>query len=82
KYYFDILAGTSMSCPHLSGIAALIRSVHRDWSPAAIKSAIMTSAKQLNIAQNPILDEMLQPADILAIGAGHVDPGKAMDPGM
>ncbi|XP_048127768.1 subtilisin-like protease 4 [Rhodamnia argentea] len=82
KCYFDILAGTSMSCPHLSGIAALIKGVHPDWSPAAIKSAIMTSGKQVNIAQFPILDEKLQPADVFAIGAGHVDPVKAVDPGL
>ncbi|KAF7848620.1 hypothetical protein BT93_L1789 [Corymbia citriodora subsp. variegata] len=81
KYYFDIRYGTSMSCPHLSGIAALIKGIHPDWSPAAIKSAIMTSAKQLNINQNLILDERLQPADVFGIGAGHVDPVKAMDPG-
>ncbi|KAF8036081.1 hypothetical protein BT93_C1927 [Corymbia citriodora subsp. variegata] len=81
KYYFNIISGTSMSCPHLSGIVALIKGIHPDWSPAAIKSAIMTSAKQLNIKQNPILDERLQPADVFAIGAGHVDPEKAIDPG-
>ncbi|XP_010042392.2 subtilisin-like protease 4 [Eucalyptus grandis] len=81
KYYFDILFGTSMSCPHLSGIAALIKAAHPDWSPAAIKSAIMTSAKQLNIKQNPILDERRQPADVFGIGAGHVNPAKAIDPG-
>ncbi|KAL3737132.1 hypothetical protein ACJRO7_025972 [Eucalyptus globulus] len=81
KYYFDILFGTSTSCPHLSGIAALIKAAHPDWSPAAIKSAIMTSAKQLNIKQNPILDERLQPADVFGIGAGHVNPAKAIDPG-
>ncbi|KAL3746753.1 hypothetical protein ACJRO7_015655 [Eucalyptus globulus] len=81
KYYFNIISGTSMSCPHLSGIAALIKGIHPDWSPAAIKSAIMTTAKQLNVKQNPILDERLQPADVFAIGAGHVDPAKAIDPG-
>ncbi|KAF8020582.1 hypothetical protein BT93_G1117 [Corymbia citriodora subsp. variegata] len=81
KFYFNIISGTSMSCPHLSGIAALTKAVHPDWSPAAIKSAIMTTAKQLNIKENPILDERLQPADVFAIGAGHVDPVKAIDPG-
>ncbi|XP_030476454.1 subtilisin-like protease 3 [Syzygium oleosum] len=79
-YYFDILFGTSMSCPHLSGITALIKGVHPDWSAAAIKSATMTSAKQLNINQNPILDKRLQAADVFAIEAGHVDPVKAIDP--
>ncbi|XP_030516092.1 subtilisin-like protease 4 [Rhodamnia argentea] len=82
KHYFHIRSGTSMSCPHLSGIAALIKAVHPGWSPAAIKSAIMTSAKKLNIEQNPILDERLEPADVFAVGAGHVDPVKAIDPGL
>ncbi|KAL3719656.1 hypothetical protein ACJRO7_004609 [Eucalyptus globulus] len=81
KHYFNIISGTSMSCPHLSGIAALIKGAHPDWSPAAIKSAIMTSAKQLNINRKPIVDERLQQADLFAIGTGHVDPARAIDPG-
>nr|QOQ34359.1 SBT6 [Nicotiana benthamiana] len=82
KSTFNIISGTSMSCPHLSGIAALLKSVHPDWSPAAIKSAIMTTTDTLNLAKNPILDERLIPADIFAIGAGHVNPSRANDPGL
>jgi subtilisin family serine protease len=44
---FNMLSGTSMSCPHVSGIVGLIKTLHPDWSPAAIKSAIMTSGKLL-----------------------------------
>ncbi|KAK4728623.1 hypothetical protein R3W88_021611 [Solanum pinnatisectum] len=82
KSTFNIMSGTSMSCPHLSGVAALLKSAHPDWSPAAIKSAIMTTADTLNLASSPILDEKLLPADIFAIGAGHVNPSRANDPGL
>lgn len=80
---FNVLSGTSMSCPHLSGIAALLKSSYPDWSPAAIKSAIMTTtASVLNLGGKPILDQRLLPADIFATGAGHVNPSKANNPGL
>jgi subtilisin family serine protease len=82
KLTFNIMSGTSMSCPHLSGIAALLKSSHPDWSPAAIKSAIMTSADTLNLENKLIVDETLQPADLFATGSGHVNPSKADDPGL
>ncbi|CAH1453864.1 unnamed protein product [Lactuca virosa] len=79
---FNMISGTSMSCPHLAGISALLKSAHPDWSPAAIKSAIMTSAGQVNLNGDPIEDERELPADIFAIGSGHVNPSKASDPGL
>lgn len=82
KSTFNIISGTSMSCPHLSGIAALLKSSHPYWSPAAIKSAIMTSADILNVEGTFIADQTLQRADLFATGAGHVNPSRANDPGL
>ncbi|KAK6158102.1 hypothetical protein DH2020_005416 [Rehmannia glutinosa] len=79
---FILGSGTSMACPHLSGVAALLKSVHPDWSPATIKSAIMTTADVVNLAHNPIEDQTLQPAGVFATGAGHVNPSRANDPGL
>ncbi|XP_020169135.1 subtilisin-like protease 4 [Aegilops tauschii subsp. strangulata] len=79
---FNILSGTSMSTPHLAGVAALIKSKHPDWSPAAIKSAIMTTADVTDRSGTPILDEQHKAADLFAVGAGHVNPDKAVDPGL
>ncbi|XP_040381784.1 subtilisin-like protease SBT4.3 [Oryza brachyantha] len=40
---YNIVSGTSMACPHVTGAAAYVKSFHRDWSPAMIMSALITT---------------------------------------
>lgn len=80
---FNIISGTSMSCPHVSGLAALLKASHPDWSPGAIKSALMTTAyiiyKNGQLLQDVATGKPSTPFDH---GAGHVDPVSALDPGL
>ncbi|CBI36893.3 unnamed protein product, partial [Vitis vinifera] len=80
---FNILSGTSMSCPHVSGLAALLKGAHPDWSPGAIRSALMTTAYTHDQDGKPLLDDTdYKEATVFVMGAGHVDPEKATDPGL
>ncbi|XP_061359713.1 subtilisin-like protease Glyma18g48580 [Gastrolobium bilobum] len=80
---FNVLQGTSMSCPHVAGIAGLLKTLHPSWSPAAIKSAIMTTATTQDNTNGPIKDEFEKTkATPFAYGSGHVQPDLAIDPGL
>ena len=81
---FNVISGTSMSCPHVSGLAAIIKGAHQDWSPAAIKSALMTTAYTLDNTNSPIADigSDTPSATPFAYGSGHVDPERASNPGL
>jgi subtilisin family serine protease len=79
---FNIISGTSMATPHISGVAALIKSVHPSWSPAAIKSAILTTSDMVNSTGGPILDQQHRKASAYDTGAGHVNATRAADPGL
>jgi subtilisin family serine protease len=74
---FAFLTGTSMSAPHVAGVAALLREAHPSWTPAAVKSALMTSAYQ-DVSQQDG-ETAANPFDF---GSGHIDPNRANDPGL
>ncbi|KAH9657072.1 subtilisin-like protease SBT3.9 [Citrus sinensis] len=84
QFNFKVESGTSMSCPHISGIVALLKAIHPTWSPAAIKSAIVTTASLKDEYAQSIVAEGAphKQADPFDYGGGHVDPNKAMDPGL
>jgi len=76
---FASYQGTSMSSPHIAGLAALLKQAHAGWSPAAIKSALMTTASTtLNDGVAGLSNGLLPWSQ----GAGHVNPNKATDPGL
>jgi hypothetical protein len=68
---WDVYSGTSMSTAHIAGLAALVRGVDPTWAPARIKSAMMTTAYDLDGTTGPFAE-----------GAGHVDPKHLLDPGL
>ncbi|XP_073151934.1 subtilisin-like protease SBT4.15 [Henckelia pumila] len=70
---FNIISGTSMACPHVSGAAAYVKSFHPNWSPAAIKSALMTTATQMRAT--PL-------GAALSSGSGQIHPRAALHPGL
>jgi subtilisin family serine protease len=74
---FQYLSGTSMAVPHVAGLAALIKQRHPDWSPAAIASALITTARQ-----DLLREDGETPADPFDMGGGHVVPNRAIDPGL
>ena len=74
---FAFLTGTSMSAPHVAGVLALLKQAHPDWTPATLKSALMTTAYQQVDQQDGET-----PANPFDFGAGHMSANEAVDPGL
>ncbi|CAL5033390.1 unnamed protein product [Urochloa decumbens] len=85
--HFAMISGTSMAAPHVAGVAALIKQRHPSWGPAAIASALSTTAQRHDARRLPIMAEgfeigSLLPATPFDRGAGFVNPAGALDPGL
>jgi subtilisin family serine protease len=74
---FQAIAGTSMSAPHITGSAALVFALHPTWSPAQVKSALMTTAER-----NVVNQDGITPAGVFDDGAGRVALAGIVDPGL
>lgn len=74
---FGQASGTSMASPHVAGSATILRQIHPDWSNAAIKSALMSTSKFMDIYNYDG-----SPAQPLDMGAGRLDLTYAADPGV
>ena len=75
--FFQYLSGTSMSTPHVAGIAALLREAHPDWTPAMAKSALMTTSN----FTDPVNEGSLTPATPFDVGSGRMALAVAGSPG-
>ncbi|KAI5068374.1 hypothetical protein GOP47_0016719 [Adiantum capillus-veneris] len=87
---FALGSGTSMAAPHVAGIAALVKQKNPNMSPAAIGSALTTSASTVDHQGFPLLAQQpsynltlpLGPASPFDFGGGEVNPTAAIDPGL
>jgi Subtilase family/PA domain/Fibronectin type-III domain len=72
---YQAIAGTSMSSPHAAGVSALVKAAHPLWTPAEIKSALMTSA-----LQSVVKEDGTTPATPFDMGGGSIRANRAVDP--
>lgn len=74
---FGAISGTSMSSPHIAGMAALLKGANPTWTPAIVKSALMTTA-----TTGVFLADGSPDLDRFGYGAGHANPNAANTVGL
>ncbi|MFF2331332.1 MULTISPECIES: S8 family serine peptidase [unclassified Streptomyces] len=65
-FAYTTMSGTSMATPHVAGAAAILAQRHPDWTPAQLKTGLVSSVKP---SDAPVLDQ----------GAGPMDVNRAVD---
>ncbi|RDX76568.1 CO(2)-response secreted protease, partial [Mucuna pruriens] len=79
---YNIISGTSMACPHVSGLASTVKTRNPTWSASAIKSAIMTSAIQNDNMKAPITTDSGSVGTPYDYGAGEMTTSESLQPGL
>jgi len=74
---YATLDGTSMAAPHVAGAAALLRSLHPDWTVPEIASALMTTARAAGVD-----DSWSRPWTWDQAGSGRIDVAAAVGAGL
>ena len=69
---YGTISGTSMSTPHTTGSAALVRKVHPDWTVSETKSALMMTS-----FNGGTKEDGTTPWDADDVGSGRLDLTKA-----
>ncbi|MDX3716579.1 S8 family serine peptidase [Streptomyces caniscabiei] len=79
---YDLISGTSFAAPYVAGMAVLLKSLHPDWSPSEIRSALMTTATTTDNRGGPLGRQDADSASPLDYGAGVPRAARADDPGL
>nr|WP_168711052.1 S8 family serine peptidase [Ningiella ruwaisensis] len=74
---FNYLSGTSMASPHVAGAAALLKSIHSDWTPDNIRSALAMTA-----TTDVLREDAITPADYFDSGSGRIRVDLAAQTGL
>jgi len=75
--FYQAIAGTSMSSPHVAGAAALLMDLHPDWTPGQVRSALATTA-----TQDMVKTDRVTPADPFDMGSGRIQVNLAAEPNL
>lgn len=85
-----MISGTSMATPHVAGLAAMLKAKYPTWSPAALSSAMATTADVTDRQGRPLQAQQpspnstpfLQAATPFDMGGGALNINAALNPGL